>query len=324
MHYKVSVIVPIYGVEKYIERCARSLFEQTLDSIEYIFVNDCTPDKSISILENVIKDYPNRLNDIKIINHAHNSGLPKARKSGLKLAHGEYIAHCDSDDWLDKNAFKLMYEKAISEKADVVICDLCNSDGNYNTLYPNTHKKDTKTWIIDMLYKKASWSLCNKMFRRDIYNYVDTYPQYSMGEDSVLVMQMAYYCSQIAYVEKPLYYYYINPTSIVNTKSEEAQFKKFNEAISNTRIIIDFYNTRTNNKHIMRGLNYISYYSKSLLLPFISKKKFQKIWRSTFPGVEYRLIIDGNCPMADRLKSLLIILGIYPKVTNLFGLTHCK
>ena len=82
----ISVIVPVYGVEKYIERCARSLFEQTYRDVEYIFVNDCTKDNSIFILQGVLHDYPN-LNVI-IINKKHNEGLPQARKTGILASHG--------------------------------------------------------------------------------------------------------------------------------------------------------------------------------------------------------------------------------------------
>lgn len=86
--YQVSVIIPIYKTEKYIERCAISLFEQTLKSIEYIFINDYTPDNSIQLLENVLKRYPNRISDIKIINHEKNRGLAAARNTGRSIAQG--------------------------------------------------------------------------------------------------------------------------------------------------------------------------------------------------------------------------------------------
>ena len=86
--YQISIIIPIYKTEKYIERCAISLFEQTLKSIEYIFVNDCTPDNSIQILKNVLKRYPNRISDTKIINHEFNRGLAAARNTGRSIAQG--------------------------------------------------------------------------------------------------------------------------------------------------------------------------------------------------------------------------------------------
>lgn len=97
---KVSIIIPIYGVELFIERCAISLFEQTLDDIEYIFVDDCTMDKSVQILQGIIAKYPQRKDNVFIIRHERNKGLASARKTGLKFVHGEYVAHCDSDDWL--------------------------------------------------------------------------------------------------------------------------------------------------------------------------------------------------------------------------------
>ena len=97
---KVSVIVPIYEVERYIERCARSLFEQTmLSGIEFIFVDDCTPDYSIEILHNTLKEYPEREAQVTILTHSANKGLAAARKTGVRAARGEYISHCDSDDW---------------------------------------------------------------------------------------------------------------------------------------------------------------------------------------------------------------------------------
>ncbi|MBO5667722.1 MAG: glycosyltransferase family 2 protein, partial [Lentisphaeria bacterium] len=91
MDIKVSVCIPVYGVEKYIERCARSLFEQTMrDGIEFIFVNDCTPDKSIEILEQILSEYPHRQEQTKIIHHKQNGGLVAARNTGLAHASGEY------------------------------------------------------------------------------------------------------------------------------------------------------------------------------------------------------------------------------------------
>src|SRR5574344_2358361 len=113
---KVSIIIPIYNVEKYIEKCARSLFEQTEEDLEFIFVNDCTRDCSMQILNEVIKDYPSRKNQIKIITNEINQGLPFTHQRGQKEATGEYIIHCDSDDWVDINMYRMLYEKAKAEE----------------------------------------------------------------------------------------------------------------------------------------------------------------------------------------------------------------
>ena len=104
---KVSIIIPVYGVEKYIERCARSLFEQTLDDIEYLFIDDCTPDKSVEILKRVLEEYPHRKSQVVIHRMEQNSGQAKVREWGMQNATGEYVIHCDSDDWVDIH----MYER---------------------------------------------------------------------------------------------------------------------------------------------------------------------------------------------------------------------
>src|SRR5690554_2984658 len=114
----LSVIVPIYNVEKQIKRCSISLFEQSFQNMEYIFVNDCSSDKSMEILNEVIDTYPEKKKQIVIINHDTNKGLSAARSSGIQLAKGEYIAHCDSDDWIDTDMYELMMNSIIKEKSD--------------------------------------------------------------------------------------------------------------------------------------------------------------------------------------------------------------
>ncbi len=129
MSIKVSVCIPVYGVEKYIERCARSLFEQTMkDGIEFIFVDDCTPDRSIEILERVLKEYPQREKQVTVLHHPVNRGLVAARNSALAAASGDYIIHCDSDDWVDLDLYEKMYAKAAETDADMVYCQITKSD----------------------------------------------------------------------------------------------------------------------------------------------------------------------------------------------------
>lgn len=181
---KVSVIVPIFGVEKYIERCARSLFEQTLEDMEFIFVNDCTKDNSIDILLKVIDEYPNRKIQVHILNHEFNKGLPVARQTGIKAAKGEYIAHCDSDDWVSTNAYQLMYDTAVRENADMTICDFFVSDGvtnrpYYTTLY-NTEENNLFVYI----------NIWTRLVKRSLYENDIQYPNYAMFEDRVLSMQL--------------------------------------------------------------------------------------------------------------------------------------
>ena len=101
---KISILTPVYGVEKYIEQCARSLFEQSYAPIEYIFVDDCTPDKSIGILQSLLKEYPERAQQVRIIHHDRNRGVGAARQTALMAATGDYLLFADSDDMLPEDA----------------------------------------------------------------------------------------------------------------------------------------------------------------------------------------------------------------------------
>jgi glycosyltransferase involved in cell wall biosynthesis len=121
----ISVIIPIYNSAKYLERCVVSLFIQTLADIEYIFVDDCSNDNSIGILYKTICCYPSRQNQVKIIQLHKNVGAAKARSIGLKIATGEYITYCDSDDWLSEN----MYEIGVPAFRIISICFLPASFG---------------------------------------------------------------------------------------------------------------------------------------------------------------------------------------------------
>ena len=120
---KVSVIIPVYNVEKYIERCARSLFGQTLDDIEYIFIDDCSTDNSIFIMQNILEEYPKRKNSVKIIRHSVNKGVGQTRQDGIDVASGQYLIHCDPDDWVDASIYQKLYSEAILKSAEMVICD---------------------------------------------------------------------------------------------------------------------------------------------------------------------------------------------------------
>lgn len=207
--YHVSVIIPVYNVEQYIERCASSLFDQTLESIEFIFVDDCSPDKSIDILKSVLTKYPHRIPNTQIIHHQYNRGSAAARNTGLNVAQGEYIIYCDSDDWVNPNIYELMYKTAQSEKADIAICD-------WEEVYPTTTKRiynnppaNNLDCIIALFTGKMHGSLCNKLIKKDLYTQHDIACKEGMNfcEDLYVIYRLFYFAKSIAYINLPLYYY---------------------------------------------------------------------------------------------------------------------
>ena len=116
----VTICVPIYNVERYIERCARSLFEQTFPDIEYIFVDDCSPDYSVQLLNEIIREYPQRMSHVNIIRHDVNRGLSAARNTAVDNCRTEFLIHVDSDDFLEKNAVELLIGKQKEGDYDIV------------------------------------------------------------------------------------------------------------------------------------------------------------------------------------------------------------
>ena len=120
----LSVLIPIYQVERYIERCAISLFEQTLqEGIEFIFVDDCSGDNSLDILMETINKYPKRKPQVLVLRHSINRGLAASRQTALEKASGEYVLTVDSDDWLELDTCEILRGIALRTDSDIVMFD---------------------------------------------------------------------------------------------------------------------------------------------------------------------------------------------------------
>lgn len=221
---KVSIIVPIYGVEKWIERCAVSLFEQTYEDIEYIFVNDATPDKSLSVLEDVISRYPNRKEQVKIIHHPVNKGLSAARNTGLDKASGEYIWHVDSDDYIATNAVKEFVDTAEQHQADIVICDvnIVTKSGIREEQVNYYNKMDYICRLLQHTEKCAHW---NKFYRKALLDTtgIRSDEKIRLAEDYAVTPRLLYLSKRVVMLHSPLYFYETrNQNSYVHNLSRSA------------------------------------------------------------------------------------------------------
>lgn len=228
---KVSICIPVYGVEKYIEKCARTLFEQTLHEIEYIFVDDCTPDRSIEILQKVLEEYPHRKAQVKIIHHEKNGGLVAARNTALKHVSGEYVIHCDSDDWVELDMYETMYAKAKETDADMVCCDYIMEYPNGKTFHQTMRFCDDPKQFLNLMYSGAiPGYLVNKLYKKEIalHESVDCPDDIIMCEDHLRNTFMLPLCKKIVGMEERFYHYRKNPNSCCNTNNREWVLKKFN------------------------------------------------------------------------------------------------
>ena len=223
---KISVIIPVYGVEKYIERFARSLFEQTLtEKVEFIFVNDCTPDNSIIILQNTIEKYPKIKEQVKIINNPVNSGQSPSRNNGIKASKGEYIICLDSDDWVEPTMLEDMYNKAITENCDVVIADFIYDTVKNQTIIKQEPKSlNGQDCMNQILNGQLHGSWCNKLFKRNLVvnsNIIEPQLGMNMLEDLMVTTQLLLHAKKVGYVEKAYYHYFLNTSSVSQTVSEK-------------------------------------------------------------------------------------------------------
>ncbi len=205
----ISIIAPIYGVEKYITEFARSLFVQDYPHIEFIFVNDGTKDRSIELLEELIEaEYQHLKPQIKIV-HKQNGGLPAARRTGLENATGDYIYHVDSDDWLAEGSISKIAAKIEATDADIVYFNLVKEYPTRSKPKPEREYNNDKELYIRNIYNHRSFaSVCNKCIRRALYLEHEIYtPKYGYAEDCFVTTQLIGYAKRVAYLDEYVYHY---------------------------------------------------------------------------------------------------------------------
>ena len=201
----VSVIVPIYGVEAFIEQCARSVLGQTYGNLECIFVNDGSPDRSMELLAGVVKEFPER--KVVLVNQ-ENAGLPHARWSGIEVSTGDYIMHVDADDWLEPDAAGKLVEEALRTGADLVYCDFWKEYASRHKLdHERTYTEQNKACWMKRLYNNGAYGyVWCKFAKRTLYEGIFV-PRYNMHEDIVFSTQLIWRATRIAQLSVPLIHY---------------------------------------------------------------------------------------------------------------------
>ena len=211
---KVSVIMPVYQVENYLERAIDSVLAQTLNDIELILVDDGSTDCSPGICDRYAVDYPGK---IKVI-HKQNNGLGMARNSGIKAACGEYLAFIDSDDTVEPDMYLRMYEKAMEKDYDIVMCDVKIIYVEKNTVSVSKSYTRGEIDLSDYIANgnNITYSV-NKIFKRQIFEHAKY--EKMLFEDISLIPALLTKYQNIGYVSEPFYSYYRRSNSISTTVS---------------------------------------------------------------------------------------------------------
>ena len=276
---KVSVLVPFYNVEQYVGRCVESLFSQTYSNIEYVFVNDCTPDNSMDIINEYIDKF-NVRNKCVIINHEVNKGISASRNDCLDNATGDYILFIDSDDYIDKDMVELLVKAAIENNADISGCGYIEEYKDRSVempqRYTNNHVEMMRA-ITLLTIKGVMWKL---LIRRSIVeeNQVRFIPDNTMVDDYLFCCQVFFYAKRFASVDKCMYHYIqYNPNNY--SKTREFNITSQAKAIVKTE---EFYKENGVYELVKDELLQRKFISKLPLL--LNKNCYNvKLWRELFP-----------------------------------------
>ena len=295
----VSVIVPIYNVSKYIERCVRSLMEQTCSDIEYIFVDDATPDDSMTILERVLEDYPQRRVNVKILHNIQNQGLAKSRFIGMDKATGEYVLHCDSDDWVERNMVQTMLEAALAHEADMVCCEAVKETPSGKYYYKYAYDEETReNGLLALNLKEIHVVIWNKLIRRGLFleHDIHNYEGINMGEDSALTMRLRYFSKKTIIIHQTFYHY--------NRLNQESMMAQMNEngtrqMIRLARHIEDFFKAVGEEKKYEKVVNNFKFNSKQQHLRIAHDLKK---WRSIYPECHSDIVYFRGLTLQGKIK----------------------
>lgn len=311
----VSVIVPVYKVEPYIARCVRSLFGQTLQDMEFIFVDDCSPDKSMEILWHILKEeYPSRVSQVKVFRMPHNSGQARVRVQGISMATGDYVIHCDSDDMVDPDAYRVLYERAIHGQYDIVTCGfLEQSKGAW------LKRKGKCTGVRDIISGKVGSCLWAKLVKYSIVEKSTIIPPGNMGEDMVLAIQYFFHAQHVGHLDRVCYYYYDCLSSITKMPGQEAAVSRWQSLYSNIKEIVGFLCSNHFYNEKDKEIVIFKYSCRTHLVPFLSDPYCYRLWRSSFPEINRYFVFIPGIPFETKFWFVLILLNLYlpwKKVTN--------
>ena len=272
---KVSIIVPIYNVEIYLEKCLNSLVNQTLKEIEIICVNDGSPDNSQDIVDSFCEKYPNKVKSfIK-----PNGGLSDARNFGLDYVKGEFIGFIDSDDWAELDAYELMYNKAESTSSDIVVCGI-------NIIYSKTSKSnivnaggiddggnnlhDKKTILFDTF--PNAW---NKIYSKELF--LETNIRFPLGllyEDIGTIPALYLTAKKISAVHNPLINYVIDRSGNISQTYDNRLYDIFG-VLSETNNHYKMMNQFDNFYNELEYFNIMPIFEAIRKLKFYSDKSFK-------------------------------------------------
>lgn len=207
-HINVTILMPIYKVEQYLKKTLDSIFTQTYPNLDYVFVNDCSPDNSLQVLADTIKEYGIKEDRYIIINHEQNEGIAISRTDSIAYAKGDYVFFVDSDDWIEQDAVEQMVKASNNGIIDIVGCDFMKDFVSGNTIYYHEEYGETcRENMLKCLNYDIGTVLWKLLIRRSLFDNFNITPHVDIVEDYIMSVKLYYYAKSFISIPQAFYHY---------------------------------------------------------------------------------------------------------------------
>ena len=297
-HPLVSVCIPVYNVERYIERCVVSVLDQSYPDIECVFVDDSSPDSSVDKLKEVLRRYPSSVDRVKIIRHEKNRGLSAARNTALCHSAGDFILHVDSDDYLDIHAVENLVRKQEETDADIVTGQAVCIEKERAWVMERPHFQSREDFIADMVKPSIHHTIWGRLIRKSLYtdNGVQAKEGVNIGEDLQVMSQLAYYAGQVESIwDVVCFYDCTNDLSYMN-QFDTRHIKRQLQDTESMEVVRDFFKDKDASLCDLAEKYLFQYYSS--LLRYYGRAGMKE----EFAGIRTRLsgLLPQNRKMSQR------------------------
>lgn len=311
MNPKLSIIVPVYNVEKYIHKCVESILEQTFVDFELILVGGGSNDKS----EEICEEYLLKDKRIKFINTEKNYGLSYNRNVGLDVAKGEFVAFVDSDDWISPKMYEILYEYSTKYNANIVQCNFIKTKTERVKYYTEVKKvikcnsrKAIRLMNKESKYKVPSNIACSKLYRKEVFNKL-RFPIGKLHED-IFTIYLAFYKSKnIIMLDIPLYYYRVRSSSITHKKYNVQRY----DILEGFEQQLNFFKSRNDYELfslvLEEYINQLIYHYKQTELYIKDNKKYKMYLKNKVRKVYFEYIKNKQISKQAKIKLSIFLIS---------------
>ena len=296
------------------------MFSQTLDDLEFIFIDDCSPDRSMALMQQVLESFPGRRAQVRCLRMDVNSGQAAVRMRGIGEASGDYLAFFDSDDTVPPEACKMLYDCARRGSHDMVTCDFMQEDSGGHWLR-KCGRLPSGSELDALLYAAAPWNLACRLIRRSVLCDGVEAPAGNMGEDMVITIQAVMKSGSIGHVDAALYYYHYRSSSTSREPGAEAALSRTRALQANVSLLVNKLCSDGRYSEDSPQIVAFKYYSRHCLEPFVGDAGCYRRWKAVFPEVDKRLLWTPGVKAETKFWFCMIHLRLYAplkRITSLF------